>query len=741
MPNLSANIFNQSMKKRLAYLTLIILMGFFQTMYAQKEQKNVAFARHIKVACVGNSITYGANIVNRLKNSYPAQLQAYLGDAYEVRNFGISGRTLLSHGDLPYIQTNEYVQSGSFEPDIVLIKLGTNDTKPQNWKYEQEFISDYQKLIDYYRSLSSQPRIILFTPTHTFLKPGSEISSTLITNEVTLRVQKIAYDNNLEILNFNYLFGNQWCSHILPDRLHPSSIGAGLMAQKIGSYLERTANDLKKQPESSQLPARKLCENKGTSFNFHGFSGYDFSFDGIACKIVEPRVSTKGNPWIWRARFWGHEPQTDIAMLEAGFHIAYCDVADLYGSPLAVKRWDAFYKRMIQAGFDSKPVLEGMSRGGLIVYNWAMKNPKKVSCIYADAPVMDFSSWPMGYGVSEGSALDTKQLLNVYGFKSEAVAVREADRRLRKCAKRMAKAHIPILHVVGDADRVVPVADNTQRFAESMEKLHAPIQVIHKPNVDHHPHSLYNPQPIVDFMLRATGHFNNACVKPIPGNEFRVGAGWKNGNEWHSMATEIQQTLKGKKLKLLLIGNSITQGWAGSRSNVTHRPGKAVMDAKLGCGNWEAAGISGDCTQHVLYRIKTGGYNVCHPENVVIAIGINNLLAGNEATDVAQGIVACARAAVKEFPQSRILLLGLFPSGKQVNHPLRQKCDVIHQYLQKNQVAGVEYINPTDWFVDVNGDLRSELYAGDFIHLTTKGYECLAEKLLDKLELAQPIGK
>jgi pimeloyl-ACP methyl ester carboxylesterase len=110
-----------------------------------------------------------------------------------------------------------------------------------------------------------------------------------------------------------------------------------------------------------------------------------------------------------RARFWGHEPQTDIALLEHGFHIVYCDVADLYGSDKAVQRWNSFYKRMVKAGFNKKVALEGMSRGGLIVYNWAAQNPEKVACIYADAPVMDFKSWPMGQGKSAGSAMDTKQ--------------------------------------------------------------------------------------------------------------------------------------------------------------------------------------------------------------------------------------------------------------------------------------------------------------------------------------------
>ncbi len=106
----------------------------------------------IKIACVGNSITYGSGIVNRDKNSYPAQLQYYLGDKYKVVNFGVSGATVLSEGDFPYISTKEYNESKAFQPDIVLIKLGTNDSKAHNWKFSNSFLKDYKRLVNSYIS-------------------------------------------------------------------------------------------------------------------------------------------------------------------------------------------------------------------------------------------------------------------------------------------------------------------------------------------------------------------------------------------------------------------------------------------------------------------------------------------------------------------------------------------------------------------------------------------------------------
>lgn len=683
----------------------------------------------IKVACIGNSITYGAFISNPGKNSYPAQLQAYLGHEYEVRNFGVSGRTLLSKGNLPYIQTNEFKESQQFQPDIVLIKLGTNDTKPENWRYKDEFINDYQALINTYQKLESHPRIILITPLRCFLPEENSISGQAIENEVRPMVEKLAWKNKLEIINLFNVFGDKWEEHILPDKLHPSSIGAGIIAKKIGNYLTLTSHT--KVNQTSGISGLDIT----AKFNFHGYQGYEFNVKGIACKIVRPSVEAKGKPWILRARFWGHEPQTDIDMLEQGFHIAYCDVAELYGSDKAVQRWNYFYKSMVKAGFNKKVVLEGMSRGGLIVYNWAIQNPEKIACIYADAPVMDFKSWPMAQGKLTKYAYDIQQLLTTYGFANETEALQWNCHSIHKCAHIMAKAKIPILHVVGDADDVVPVSENTTIFEYEMKALNAPITVIHKPGVGHHPHSLNNPEPIVRFILAATGRLKNECIHAVPGNEYRSGAGWIKESEWHSVTDDIKESLTGKQLKLLLLGNSITQGWGGTRKAVVYKPGKQAMDEQLGEGTWESAGISGDCTQNLLWRIRYDNYNRCNPQNVVIAIGINNLISGkNSPEEVVEGIIAITNESYKQFPNSRIILLGLLPSGKEKQSDIRKKCDKIHESLHSYKFKKAEYINPTEWFLDSNGTIRDGFYGEDYIHLTSEGYKILAQKIANILK-------
>ena len=179
-----------------------------------------------------------------------------------------------------------------------------------------------------------------------------------------------------------------------------------------------------------------------------------------------------------------------------------------------------------------------MSRGGLIVYNWAAQNSDKVACIYADAPVMDIKSWPMGKGAYAGSAEDVTRMLAAYGFKNEEQALRWKKNPLNHAAK-IAQADIPVLHVVGDADDIVPVSENTALFEAEMKRLGAPITVIHKPGIGHHPHSLNNPESIVRFILKATGRWSNNCTMPFPETSIaRLPDGWKarSGIRWHRIS-------------------------------------------------------------------------------------------------------------------------------------------------------------------------------------------------------------
>jgi len=240
--------------------------------------------------------------------------------------------------------------------------------------------------------------------------------------------------------------------------------------------------------------------------DFGGFKCLDFTFEGRAAKIVMPHTPVEGHPWAWREEFWGHEPQTDLALLACGFHVVWCDTMGMLGGPPAMAIYDKFYDLLQAAGLAHKAALIGMSRGGLYAYNWAARRPDTVSCIYGDAPVLDARSWPgkIGASKSAGSPGDWQAYKASYGFKSDAEAIAFKGNPVDNLEP-LAKAGIPIINVVGDVDTTVPVAENSNLVEERYPKLGGKIEVIHKPHGDHHPHSLPDPTPMVRFILAAMG--------------------------------------------------------------------------------------------------------------------------------------------------------------------------------------------------------------------------------------------
>ncbi|MEG1587744.1 MAG: GDSL-type esterase/lipase family protein [Mucinivorans sp.] len=694
------------MRKLILSLTLIFCAVLLSTA-----------ADKVRVAAVGNSITYGAGIDNPAQNSYPAQLQRVLGDKYWVVNFGASGYSMLSKSDYPYITTGQFKSSVEFNPDIILIKLGTNDTKTNNRdKIKSDYKADYQKLINLYRALPSNPRIILLTPVPCYLPSGAYEGTNKIYEEtINPIIQELAYENELEVIDLYHVFNPNAPipAYIMPDKLHPSAIGAARMVERIAPVLT-----LSKKQESL---AQKVAPKNATKFNFHGYQGYEW---GGGYRIVEPRVGSKsGNQWVIRARFWGHEPQTDQALLERGFHIAYCPVENLFGAPVAVERYNQFYKKMIAAGFAPKVVLEGMSRGGLIVYNWAAENAEKVAAIYADAPVMNLSDWPLIK--SEG---DTKEMMKVYGFKTVDEVKNFKGNPIDKAAK---VKNIPIIHVVGMADDVVRVKDNTDRFKDSLQAAGGFMTVIRKEGVGHHPHSLYAPATIVDFILVATNQVANKCATAQAGYEWRSGAGWNDGADWWVVSEEISKVLQ-RPCDVLMLGNSITQAMGGmDRVKINTFAGKKpitqALQSVLGDSvRWVSAGISGDRTESLLWRLRNGNYQNCKAKFVFITIGVNNLTPGDDPRDVAYGIKAVADEAAAQFPKAKITVFGTFPYSN-----LEKSLAVANTLSNIEFASNVSFVNPWNWFVDADGKQRVELYNGDHLHLNEAGYVMLGKKIAE----------
>jgi lysophospholipase L1-like esterase len=199
------------------------------------------FKEPVKVACIGDSITQGSGLPDAAKNSYPGQLQSLLGDKWKVGNFGVSGRTLLKKGDFPYWNEKAYQNALGFAPDVVIIMLGTNDTKPQNWKHEAEFSADYTELVKSFQALASKPRIYVCRPCPV-PEPGNFGINEKNNKEWIKRIDKLAKDMDLGEIDMHKALEDK--PELLPDRVHPNVEGAGEMAK--AAYKALTG---KKAPE------------------------------------------------------------------------------------------------------------------------------------------------------------------------------------------------------------------------------------------------------------------------------------------------------------------------------------------------------------------------------------------------------------------------------------------------------------------------------------------------------------
>ena len=198
---------------------------------AQRVAKHILA---IRIACVGDSITYGSRIEKRMANCYPTQLGNILGDKYNVQNFGVSGRTALSKGDRPYIQTEMYQDALNFNPNIVVIKLGTNDSKQMNMVHIDEFENDLGKIVESFKNRPTNPTIYLCLPVPAFLS-GKHIDADRVKNIIIPKVKNVAKKYGLKTINLYDVFDGK--GELFPDKIHPNAEGAKMMAEAISKHI------------------------------------------------------------------------------------------------------------------------------------------------------------------------------------------------------------------------------------------------------------------------------------------------------------------------------------------------------------------------------------------------------------------------------------------------------------------------------------------------------------------------
>ncbi|HOP10535.1 MAG TPA: GDSL-type esterase/lipase family protein [Oscillospiraceae bacterium] len=245
-------------------------------------------------------------------------------------------------------------------------------------------------------------------------------------------------------------------------------------------------------------------ENDDRVEDWNGCVCRRFYYNGRVCTYIEPKQFAPGRPWVWRTEFLHAFESVDVELVRRGWALCYYRVSNLYGCPESVELMKGFHDEMVKRfGLSKTAVPFGFSRGGLYAVNYAAAYPQDVEAVYIDAPVLDLKSWPGGMGSGNSSPYELIDCMDVYGL--DETGFRQFSQNPLDKAAVLAKAGIPIALVTGDADMSVPYDENGKLFDEKYRQAGGKILTIVKPGCAHHPHSLEDPAPVVDFLLKETG--------------------------------------------------------------------------------------------------------------------------------------------------------------------------------------------------------------------------------------------
>ncbi len=214
--------------KRSAFLLSLLFATAF-TVHAD--------AAKIKIACVGDSITAGSGVKDPQKR-YPTQLGQFLGDGYEVKNFGVGGATMIDDGNKPYKQQKAYQDALAFVPDIVVIKLGTNDSKAMNWDTKKaNFTPSAKSLVESFQKANPKAKIYLCLPVPVIGAGNFGIRNEIVQPEIIPLIKQLATDMKLPVIDLYAALDGK--PELFPDRVHPNDDGATLIAKAVHEALTK----------------------------------------------------------------------------------------------------------------------------------------------------------------------------------------------------------------------------------------------------------------------------------------------------------------------------------------------------------------------------------------------------------------------------------------------------------------------------------------------------------------------
>ncbi len=414
-----------------------------------------------------------------------------------------------------------------------------------------------------------------------------------------------------------------------------------------------------------------------TSF-WKGFHRSDFKINQKEVRFIKPNKPLAGNPWLWRARFPDWHTEADSILVSEGFHLVYVNTNNQFGSPKAVSIWNAVYEHVTEKyKLHKKVALAGVSRGGLFVYNWAKENPEKVACIYAEAPVCDFKSWPGGFGESNGSKDDWAKLKKEYGFKSDKEAKAYLNNPIDNL-NALAKAKIPVLHMIGLKDKIVPPKENTVPLINKYIQLGGIATVVPctegAQKLEGHHFPIETPRTVVDFIKYHT-------LKNVP----------LNASIYHKMRVGLQNSKikfeRTKKGRVAFLGGSITYG-GGWRDSICKYLVKRFPKTKF---EFIAAGIGSMGTTPGAFRLERDVLSKGTVDLFFEEAAVNDASNGRSNKEQVKAMEGIIRHLRNSNPTMDIVMMHFVDPDKMAVYRKGKEPEVIANH---NQVA-IHYNIPT----------------------------------------------
>lgn len=234
---------------------------------------------------------------------------------------------------------------------------------------------------------------------------------------------------------------------------------------------------------------------------WNGYQIEEFEFEGQAAKIVFPE---KSNGYLAvKTEYWDAFPEAiELPLLEQGFHLCFIQNKNRFGIKEDIDR-KARFVQMVQNSYalENGCVLIGMSCGGIFAVKFAVCYPELTACMYLDAPVVNYMSWPCGFGTATDVPEDHSEILNALKLKDAAELLAYRDMPLDYLQK-LVKCRIPLVLVTGDSDHTVPYRENGIFLEKAYKEAGIEIEVYVKPGGDHHPHGLHDPSKVLEFILK-----------------------------------------------------------------------------------------------------------------------------------------------------------------------------------------------------------------------------------------------